>query len=530
MFNHSTNLQTESTENHVHEAIDNAEYDPDAAPPEEHSYDSLMARAESFTPETSPEEIGALLKDTEGLDRLSLERLRKVLKKNTGTTISAMKGFIADEREEGDVQDDPDDLEMAREIIESLGKENLLGTTAHVWRWDEKGVWLTREDREVKQWVQHGLERIGYAVKSHVVNGVVDVLKTEIHAPDQQWNKNNEIITFINGALHWEGGKWILKPHEREDYCTTQIPHAYNVKATCPRFIQFLPEIFRDDSDGKDKALLILELIGYSMVAHANFETFVLLIGSGANGKSVLLYVIMMLVGKVNVSAVQPAQFSHKFQRAHLHMKLVNLVTEIAEGGEIADAELKAITSGELTTAEHKNKPPFDFIPYCTCWFGTNHLPHTRDFSDALFRRAKVIQFNRVFAEAERDPQLKATLATEIEGIIALALQAYAGVIQRGGVFTEPASCKTAKQEWRKEADQVAQFIEEKCELTPDSTMLSSDLYMAYDNWTRGAGITRKLNRKNFTNRMERLGATPRKGTKGVRLIAGIRLIEESDL
>ena len=61
-------------------------------------------------------------------------------------------------------------------------------------------------------------------------------------------------------------------------------------------------------------------------------------------------------------------------------MKLANLVTEIAEGAVMADAELKAITSGELTTAEHKNKDPFDFQPFSTCWFGTNHMPHTRDF------------------------------------------------------------------------------------------------------------------------------------------------------
>jgi putative DNA primase/helicase len=83
----------------------------------------------------------------------------------------------------------------------------------------------------------------------------------------------------------------------------------------------------------------------------------------------------------------------------------------------MADAEIKAITSGELITAEHKNKPPFDFSPFATCWFGTNHMPHTRDFSDALFRRALILTFNRVFAEHERDPKLKEKLIAELEGI-----------------------------------------------------------------------------------------------------------------
>ena len=82
---------------------------------------------------------------------------------------------------------------------------------------------------------------------------------------------------------------------------------------------------------------------------------------SGANGKSVLMDTLASLVGYEHVAAVQPSQFENRFQRAHLHCKLVNLVTEIAEGHEIADAQLKAIVSGELSTAEHKHKPPSEY-------------------------------------------------------------------------------------------------------------------------------------------------------------------------
>lgn len=102
-----------------------------------------------------------------------------------------------------------------------------------------------------------------------------------------------------------------------------------------------------------------------------------------------------------NVCAVQPSQFENRFQRAHLAGKLANLIPEIAEGAEIADAELKAITSGELMTAEYKFVAPFDFRPFCTCWFGTNHMPHTRDFSEALFRRvAEAYRYSRDYDQS----------------------------------------------------------------------------------------------------------------------------------
>jgi hypothetical protein len=135
-----------------------------------------------------------------------------------------------------------------------------------------------------------------------------------------------------------------------------------------------------------------------------------MLIGSGANGKSVLMSVLISLLGKNNVTAVQPDQFESRFQRAHFHGKLANVITEIKEGGEIADAQLKSLVSGEMTTAEHKFKEPFEFIPFATHWFGTNHMPHTRDFSDALFRRAIILTFNNKFEGKNCDVHFKQNL------------------------------------------------------------------------------------------------------------------------
>jgi putative DNA primase/helicase len=430
--------------------------------------------------------------------------------------------------ETGEVSPEPDHLELAREVIDHIGSENLLGTVAHVWRWYDSGVWRPVPDRAIKQDVQRSLETNSRQVFRGTVDAIADVLKTETHAAEHKWDLKRDAVNVLNGELHWSGTEWELQPHCRENFRTTQIPVVYDQQADCPRFTKFLTEIFQGDKDGQEKALAIAEMIGYTLVSHARFERFALLIGSGSNGKSVVMEVVRALVGPENVAAVQPSQFGNKFQRAHLHLKLANLVTEIAEGGEIADAELKAITSGELTTAEHKNKDPFDFCPFCTCWFGANHMPHTRDFSDALFRRALVLPFNRKFEGTNADKNLKTTLLDELPGIMNLALQAFGEVLKRG-TFTEPQSCLTAKQEWRLEADQAAQFIGEKCIIDSEAAIESGALYTEYKLWADDAGISRKLNHKNFTRRIERLGAKAHKGTGGKRMIAGIRLASLRD-
>jgi len=119
-------------------------------------------------------------------------------------------------------------------------------------------------------------------------------------------------------------------------------------------------------------------------------------------------------------------------------------VTELKQGEVIADAELKAITSGEPATVEHKHRDPFVMRPFATCWFGTNHVPHTRDFSDALFRRAVVLQFNRTFAPHEQDPMLKTKLLAELPGILNLTLNAYARALVGG--FTHPVSSEMQRK------------------------------------------------------------------------------------
>jgi len=483
-------------------------------------HENLKARAEALPADASHDVIKVLLQEMRGIDPLLQHELLKIIKRKTKTPMGKLQAAMA----EGGGTREPDHLALAREVIDQTGEDNLLATVAHVWRWRNTGVWRTIAEREVKQLVQHALEQCGHKVTSGLVIAVTDVLKNKIFAKEHEWDRDRDAINFLNGELHWTGEAWERRDHSREHYRTTQIPHDYAPSAKCPRFKQFLDEIFQNDDDRKDKKTLILELIGYTLVSHAKFETFVLLIGSGANGKSVLLAVIEGMVGADNAAGVPPAQLNNKHQRAYLHLKLANLVTEIAEGAEIADAELKAITSGDLMTAEHKYQDPFSFRPFCTCWFGSNHLPHTRDFSDALFRRAKVIPFNRKFEHGvDADENLKGKLAAEMPGIINLALQAFSEVLKRG-TFTEPESCKQAKQDWRFEADQVAQFLSDLCEVEPSASSTSYELYQKYHFWAETSGIVRKLAHKNFTKRIERLGGKPRKGTGGVRMIDGIRI------
>jgi len=453
------------------------------------------------------------LKDTE---RLSL---RKFIAKKAHVSVASLKDD-AKLYSPVTATRDFDHLKAAREVIKAFGDGNLLDASGYLWRWRGDGAWRRVSEREIKQKI-HDVTA-NNELTAAVVNSVLDMVKTEAHRPEHRFDEDPHTINCTNGELAYQNGRWALLPHNREHYRTAMLPVAYAPAAGAPRFEQFLREIFSGDTDATDKAAVVLEALGYTFIPSCYLEKFFMLIGAGANGKSVLLHVVAALVGREHVCAVQPNQFDNRFQRGHLQGRLANIITEIAEGAEIADAQLKSLVSGEMTTAEHKHKDPFDFLPYAKHWFGTNHLPHTRDFSDALFRRAVILTFNNKFEGAERDVHLLDKLKTELPGILNLALAGLQRLFDNN-TFTECSSSTDAARLWRMEADQVAQFVADDCETGTHCRATSAVLFTQYLSWANSAGVRRTLNRNNFTNRLKRNGFEPGRGTGGTRIIAGVQ-------
>ena len=448
--------------------------------------------------------------------RVRAERVYRAIKEATGTSLGALRAFSQEERDEV-----IDHLRLARLTLDRLGRDNILCDGNAVWLWKSEGVWKAQDDRAIKHAVQAQIVCGGGNVVASTVNGVLDVLKTEVFKPDHLFNLGlPETVNCLNGELELTDGVWSLQQHRRENYRTTQIPVVCHPAALAPRFEQFLGQVFRDDEDGEAKRQALLEMMGYSLMSHARHEKFALLIGSGSNGKSVVLKLLEGLLGSANVAGVQPSNFNNTFQRAHLDQKLANIVTELKQGEVIADAELKAITSGETATVEHKNKNPFIMRPYCTCWFGTNHMPHTRDFSDALLRRAVIFEFNRTFSESERDPNLTDKLLEELPGVLNLALKAYADALNFG--FTKFASCEAAKKKWALEADQVAQFIDECGVRGPEKVSIGT-VFSEYGHWARDNGVARTVNKRTLRDRLTRLGFGEARDGKG-RYVTGLKL------
>ncbi len=479
-------------------------------------FELMEDKIDATTDKHELQNIAMLVHDSNEMSEVAKHRCLKKIAKLTDATLALVKSDC-------NGISPKNQLSLARDVIKSFGEGNLLYTNTSFYRYDDKPYhWQITDDRKIKQAIQEIMNQD--EISKQRIDSILYIIKSEIYKPNHQFDLDKDSITVKNGRLTIKDGYWELTPHDKFQYNLAYIPVEFNANATSPIFEQFLEDIFSPDSDKETKKILLIEAMGYSMLKTCNLERFFMLVGTGRNGKSVLLNTLKNLLGGDNVASVGLNQLGNKFQRAHLLGKNANLVTEIGSGEQLPDAEIKSLVSGERITVEQKFKSPFDFEPYATLWFATNHLPHSRDYSDALYRRAIIIPFNRQFSEQEIDVDLSKKLSDELPGILNLALMALEGLIQNSK-FTMAESCIEANLQWRKQSDQIQQFIEDCCELG-EYNSLSSEIYNQYKLWADENGVNSKHGQNGFSIRLKHFGVETFKGTAGIRKLKGIKLRE----
>ncbi len=120
-------------------------------------------------------------------------------------------------------------------------------------------------------------------------------------------------------------------------------------------------------------------------------------------------------------------------------------------------------------------------------WLSVNELPRVADDSDGLWRRLKQIPFTQRFEGAEDDRGLKETLRAEASGVLAWLVRGCLAWQARG--LDAPAGVEDVTATYRRDCDQLGQFLEEACELDPGAEVGATDLYRHYTSWAERSGL-----------------------------------------
>ncbi len=340
----------------------------------------------------------------------------------------------------------------------------------------------------------------------------------EIHVSITDFDKNPFLLTCSNGLLDLRSAT--LTPFDRDRFCSKKIPLSYEPNATAPLWEAFLNRIF---AHNENLIRYLQRAIGYSLTGDTSEQCLFLCHGAGANGKSVLLDVILQLLGEFGMDAPM-STFTVKQQQtasndlAMLRAARYVTASETNEGVRLDEALVKKATGQDKLTARKLYQEFFSYQPQFKLWLAMNHKPSIRGVDNGIWRRIRLIPFSVIIPESEQDKNLKRKLLLELPGILAWAVR---GCLewQRAGMQT-PDEVIEATKDYRSEQDVLGAFLEECCILGEHYQVPSRQLYHSYRSWAEEAGeyvmsqtlFGRRLGDRGFETSRVHGGTKKRKG------------------
>jgi putative DNA primase/helicase len=313
------------------------------------------------------------------------------------------------------------------------------------------------------------------------------------------------LINLQNGTFEISPQGTKLRPFDRSDFITYQLPFEYNPQAKAPLFEAYLNKVLPDP----ERQRVLAEYLGFVFIKHGSNalkeEKALILYGTGANGKSVFFEVVNALLGADNVSSysLQSLTNDNGYFRAKLANKLVNYASEI--NGNLEASIFKQLVSGEPVEARLPYGQPFILKQYAKMIFNCNELPKDVEHTNAYFRRFLIIPFDVTIPPHEQDKNLHTKIIeNELSGVFNWVLEGLNRLLDQKR-FSDCAAAQQAVEQYKIESNSVQLFLNEN-EYKGSSTnyKLIKDLYPEYRSFCMDDGMT-PFKKSNFIKQLRAL-------------------------
>jgi putative DNA primase/helicase len=301
------------------------------------------------------------------------------------------------------------------------------------------------------------------------------------------WDADPWLLACDNGVIDLQRGQ--LRPGRPDDRIRMHTAVRFDAAATCPRWEQFVSEIFAGD-----QALMtfVQRAVGYSVTGITTEQVLFLLFGTGSNGKGTFVNTLKRALG--DYAWNMPFATIEMRDRCAIPNDVAALLgrrfviaSETNDGTRLNEARVKALTGCDPVTARFLHGEFFTFEPIAKFWLSVNHKPIVRDDSHGFWRRLRLIPFTQRFPV---NRALGDELAAEASGILSWAVR---GCLdwQREGL-DPPAVVTDATAAYERDSDPLAAFLAEGCDLDPEAEVGAADLFEHYKRWAEQQGLTER--------------------------------------
>ncbi len=334
------------------------------------------------------------------------------------------------------------------------------------------------------------------------------------YLPTPEGDKSKVLINLLNGTfeINAEGTK--LRPFDRSDFITYQLPFKYDPEAKAPLFEKYLNRVLPDI----ERQRVLAEYLGYVFIKHGGrlkLEAALILFGTGGNGKSVIYEITNALLGAENVSSYSLQELTDEsgYYRAMIANKLVNYASEI--NGKLEADKFKKMVSGEVIPARLPYGKPMLLNNYAKFIFNCNELPKDVEHTKAYFRRWLIIPFDVTIPPEEQDKNLHIKIIeTELSGVFNWVLEGLNRLLKQNK-FSKCDAAERALEQYKLESDTVQLFISEveyKASIQGETSL--KDMFSDYRTFCLESGF-RSVSIRTFADRLRNIGFETCRKNKG---------------
>lgn len=334
-------------------------------------------------------------------------------------------------------------------------------------------------------------------------------------------DNNPMLLCTPGGIVDLRTGE--LRPANPEAYCTKLAGTTPDKHIRPKLWLQFLDEITLGDNA---LAAYLQRIAGLCLTGDVSVQEVYFFHGTGANGKSVFMSVLLSILGDYGRTA--PAEMlmvthhpQHATSIAALRGARMVAVAEVEEGSRWAESKLKELTGGTPITARYMRMDEFTYKPQFKLVITGNHKPKLRNVDHAAERRLRLVPFALQVPESKRDSKLtEKLLAKEASAILQWAIDGCV-VWQREGMGT-PKTVLDSSAEYFEVQDVLGTWLEEHTVVGKKLKAGSLELYLAYKAWCDTTGEY-SLRQREFAQKLEDKGFKKERDMHGVKFL-GIAL------
>lgn len=352
------------------------------------------------------------------------------------------------------------------------------------------------------------------------LSGMLDIAAalTPFAATVRDLDADPYLLNVANGTLDLRTLE--VSAHNPADRLTKVAVAAYTEGTNPGEWHTFLSTVLPDE----DVRGYVQRQVGVALLGKVIEHVLSIWTGTGANGKSTAIGALCWALGDY-ASTAEPDLLlhrsnSHPTGEMDLMGRRLVVVTETDEGRRLAEATMKRLTGGDTIRARRMRQDFIEFEPSHTAVLVTNHLPAVSGDDPAVWRRIRVVPYNVVIAEGDRDPQLGERLQQAAEEILSWCIAGWNEYRRIG--LAEPDAVLAATGEYQTDSDAVGRFIADECVTSsPVLKATTRQLFDAWQTWRSHDGAA-ELSAKSFGKALDRHGYPVTNRTDAGRWRAGI--------